>query len=100
MLVYLPMIKYLVMGIKTYIKRHTCPQCKNGVLLPFSWKTCQLHDPQRRKLTLVKSEVKESLYSQLIFKCDKEKALESEELIYDENMHIIGYKSHLFKLKV
>lgn len=85
------------MGIKEFIQRATCPKCNNGVLLPYSWKTCQLHDPlKRKKLSPTISEVKPAMFGAFTFKCDRKKALESEMLVYDENMNIIGYKSHFF----
>jgi len=84
------MIKYLVMGIKKLINKGTCFDCGISLIVP-SWKWCELHDPQRRKKLSVKKTTTYA-YRNFVFRCDKQKALESDVLIYDENMHIIGYQ--------
>jgi hypothetical protein len=86
------MIRYLVMGIKEFIQRATCPKCNNGILLPYSWKTCQEHDPQKRKTPSLKK-MNSYAYRSYVFQVPREKALESDLLVYDENMHIIGYRT-------
>ena len=45
------MIKYLVMGIKSFIERKTCPHCDNGVLLPYAWKVCAEHEARNYRKT-------------------------------------------------
>lgn len=92
------MIKYLVMGIKLFIEKKTCVGCGSGLLIP-SWKFCKECSIKRNHLELIVSEVKPTLYNTLTFHCDKKKALDSDMLMYDENMTVIGYRNPLFKLK-
>lgn len=90
------------MGIKTFIERKTCPKCNNGVLLPYAWRTCQKHSkrdlgviPEKKEIKVSYIKMSEYLIEDLHFKCDKQKALQSHVLLYDENMDIIGYYSPL-----
>lgn len=99
----LPMLKYFVMGIKAFIAEKNCKTC--GILIPSAWKYCKEHGthiPWKKKEKKPKvipkiktSIINQNLYSHLEFHCNKEKALESEILVYDENMYIIGYYSPL-----
>lgn len=95
---YLSMIKYLVMGIKLFIEKKTCAKCGGGLLLP-AWKLCQDCTPISRRTKPQISKVKPNLYSNLEYHCNKEKALESDMLVYDENMVVIGYRTPRFKLR-
>ena len=87
------------MGIKQFIEQKKCRTC--GILIPSAWKYCTSHGSFQpyKKLKPNVSTVDSKLYADLTFHCNREKALQSEMLVYDENMHIIGYRSPLFKLK-
>ena len=88
------------MGIKTFLAQKRCTTC--GVLIPYAWKKCQTHStrdlgaiPEKKEIKLAYVDVPNHICEQLHFKCDKQKALQSHVLLYDENMDIIGYYSPL-----
>jgi hypothetical protein len=89
------MLKYFVMGLKMIIEKNTCVKCGTGLLIP-AWKLCQKCRPVlKSRASLVSS----NLYGSLSFHCDRNKALESDMLVYDEDMNIVGYRTRPFKIK-
>lgn len=100
---YMPMIKSLVMGIKLFVKRRTCPKCTNGILLPYAWKTCEKHDATKLKPRVDRKKRLShySIYSfrnvQKIYKIPnmlKSVNLQEKDcLVYDpDTMEIIGWR--------
>lgn len=96
----LSMLRCLVMGIKKFIAQKRCKTC--SILIPSAWTYCTKHgtfkpyDKQKFTEEFLRKQHLKYVYKNVTFKCDREKALESNMLVFDEiTGNIIGYRESI-----
>lgn len=91
------------MGIKEIFKSDKCISCGEKLEV-FAWTKCRKCDviskryKERLKIEFFKKQQIKKAFNDVVFKCDKEKAIESDLLVFDDiTNEIIGYRSSIIK---